>query len=101
MLVPPRSQRIHRYLPSIAPHQQHKACQIAYLMPPSPGGRPQMHPLLGLLTVPVGSDGIMVSTDKYNLTPRELQVLELLTKGVSNAEISHRLLIKPTTVKRH
>ena len=60
-----------------------------------------MHPLLGLLTVPVGSDGIMVSTDKYNLTPRELQVLELLTKGVSNAEISHRLLIKPTTVKRH
>jgi ATP/maltotriose-dependent transcriptional regulator MalT len=60
-----------------------------------------LHALLGLLTGRVGCDGLVGSGDKYDLTPRELQVLQLLTKGVSNAEISHRLLIKPTTVKRH
>jgi len=53
------------------------------------------------MTGPVERDGIMGSGDKHNLTQRELQVLQLLTKGVSNAEISHRLLIRPTTVKRH
>jgi len=43
----------------------------------------------------------MASGDNFNLTRRELQVLQLLAMGVSNAEISHRLIIRPTTTKRH
>ena len=35
------------------------------------------------------------------LTRRELQVLQVLTNGLSNADISQRLLISPKTTKRH
>ena len=34
------------------------------------------------------------------LTRRELQVLQVLTNGLSNADISQRLLISPKTTKR-
>jgi ATP/maltotriose-dependent transcriptional regulator MalT len=35
------------------------------------------------------------------LTRCELQVLPVLTNGLSNADISQRLLISPKTTKRH
>jgi DNA-binding CsgD family transcriptional regulator len=35
------------------------------------------------------------------LTPRELEVLALLSTGASTKEISHQLEITPSTVKRH
>ncbi|MGI9252799.1 MAG: response regulator transcription factor, partial [Thermomicrobiales bacterium] len=35
------------------------------------------------------------------LTARELQMLDLLSEGLSNKEIAHRLSISPVTVKRH
>ncbi len=37
----------------------------------------------------------------YNLTPREMQILRLLTEGDSNPVISEKLSISPHTVKSH
>jgi DNA-binding NarL/FixJ family response regulator len=36
-----------------------------------------------------------------SLTPRELEVLTLVGSGLSNAEISHKLVLSPATVKTH
>ncbi|MBI9051409.1 MAG: response regulator [Anaerolineaceae bacterium] len=39
--------------------------------------------------------------NKFNLTERELQVMELLVEGKENKEIAEILFISPNTVKRH
>ena len=39
--------------------------------------------------------------NRYNLTPRELQIAELVCKGLRNGNIAKYLRIKPGTVKTH
>lgn len=39
--------------------------------------------------------------EKFNLTEREYEVLQLLAKGCNNAEIADQLFISISTVKTH
>ena len=38
---------------------------------------------------------------RYDLTPRELQIADLVCRGFQNASIAKRLRIRPGTVKAH
>lgn len=40
-------------------------------------------------------------TDRFGLTAREAEVLDLLVKGLTNRQIAEQLVISPNTVKRH
>lgn len=40
-------------------------------------------------------------TDEADLTPRELEVLELISEGLTNQQISEKLVIEVGTVKNH
>ena len=40
-------------------------------------------------------------THVYKLTRREKEVLELISQGFSNSEITEKLLIQPSTLRTH
>ncbi len=52
---------------------------------------------------PIVADRLMtrVRTPRTSLTPRELEVLQLVASGSSNREIGHELMLSEATVKSH
>ncbi len=52
---------------------------------------------------PIVADRLMtrVRTPRTSLTPRELEVLQLVAAGSSNREIGHELMLSEATVKSH
>ncbi|MFC5465547.1 response regulator transcription factor [Lederbergia graminis] len=66
-------------------------------------GEVYIHPRLSpiLLDAYIKKESTLVEKPKTLLTQREWEILELLTKGYSNDEISYHLEIKNRTVKNH
>ena len=55
------------------------------------------------IEVPAGGPFVVDQTrvSKLGITPRELEILELIAKGMSNREIAEKLFVSENTVKTH
>lgn len=88
-------------LKDVEPDQLAEAIRSAYK------GNIQLHPdiasaLLAQVSPQISSvKGLPIRELSEILTPRELEVLQLLTKGMSNKDIAHSLTVAEKTVKTH
>jgi DNA-binding NarL/FixJ family response regulator len=88
-------------LKDVEPDQLAEAIRSAYK------GNIQLHPdisnaLLAQVSPEMNSlKGLPIRELSEILTPRELEVLQLLTKGMSNKDIAHTLTVAEKTVKTH
>ncbi|RBQ22220.1 hypothetical protein DP939_04835 [Spongiactinospora rosea] len=64
-----------------------------------PGGRPG--PVALVIEPAAASDLATMIAEAYGLTPRELEITQLVVRGLTVAEIAERLLISPHTVRDH
>lgn len=53
--------------------------------------------------VPTGREFVLNANkrDELGITPRELEILELISQGMSNREIAEKLFVSENTVKTH
>lgn len=72
--------------PCLDQHNEHRKLYSIYLMADEPSSKTTF------------SDH---NSNQYGLTPKELEILELVTKGYSNEEIGQKLFIGLSTVKTH
>jgi non-specific serine/threonine protein kinase len=61
----------------------------------------ETHEILAAVTETTVAPASSATTDQYDLTKRELEVLRLLVEGKSDREIAAALFISPHTVMRH
>jgi DNA-binding NarL/FixJ family response regulator len=50
---------------------------------------------------PTGPFGRTSAVERYGISPRESEIIDLLCAGCTNQEIANRLFISPATVKDH
>lgn len=87
-------------LKDIPPHDLAQAIRLAhagvYQMSPTVAGK-----LVGDISQPVSRPPAAPISEEIAVTPRELEVLQLLASGASNKEIAAALTISEGTVKKH
>lgn len=64
-----------------------------------PAGRPG--PVALVIEPAAAADRAVLMAESYGLTPRELEITQLITRGLPTAEIAATLFISPHTVRDH
>ncbi len=65
------------------------------------GGGTPMSPNIARKVLAMFKQNVSAPTSDYSLTPRELEVLEMLTQGADFKKIAERLFLSPFTVRAH